>query len=62
MGVWSEDEVPRKSMGDSHTEGEGEGPVSEKEVILAEQTEGKGINWLLANMSTTVLGLSSKLT
>lgn len=42
MGVWSENEVPRKSMGDSHIEGEGEGPVSEKEAILAEQIEGKG--------------------
>lgn len=42
MGVWSENEVPRKSTGDSHIEGEGEGPVSEKEAILAEQIEGKG--------------------
>lgn len=60
MGVWSENEVPRKSTGDSHIEGGGEGPVSEKEAILAEQIEGKGTNWFLANVSTT--SVSSKLT
>lgn len=30
--------------------------MSEKEVILAEHIEGKGTNWLLANVSSTVLG------
>ena len=61
MGVRSKDEVLRKSMGDGHIEGEGKGQWARRR-SLAEQIAGKGTNWLLASVSSTALGPSSKLT